>query len=159
MYAVNASVPKTLMREIIAYASTVAKNDGNDRLSSVLRDVIDTPVSPELLPLTDGENLQHTESIVGPYELHDFFLYYTVKYGYSPKKVFRMACEAFSEYGAEEIKKYLDVFVRRFYSQQFKRSCLPDGPRVTEISLSPRGAWQMPSDVSANIWRLDVNSI
>jgi len=159
MYAVNASVPKTLMRAIISYAADVAKTEGKDTLSAVLRDVIETPVSPELLPLSDGENLQHTESIVGPYELHDFFLYYTVKFGYSPRRVFDMAKEVFPEYDASEIKKYLEVFVRRFYSQQFKRSCLPDGPRVTEISLSPRDAWQMPSDVSANIWRENVANI
>ena len=159
MYSVNASIPKTLMRKIIAHVANVASNDGEEKLSSVLRDVIDTPVSPELLPITDGENHQHTESIVGPYELHDFFLYYTVKYGYSPRRVFDLARAAFTEYDSAEIKKYLDVFVRRFYSQQFKRSCMPDGPRVTEISLSPRGAWQMPSDVSANIWHDNVNNI
>ncbi len=159
MYSVNASVPKTLMRKIIAHAANTAQGAGQQRLASVLFDVIDTPVSPELLPLTDGENLQHTESIVGPYELHDFFLYYTVKYGYAPSRVFEMAKEAFPEYEPGEIKKYLEVFIRRFYSQQFKRSCMPDGPRVTEISLSPRAAWHMPSDVSANLWREDLNNI
>lgn len=159
MYSVNASVPKTLMRKIIAHFALKAAEDGLDKLSSVLRDVIDTPVSPELLPLTDGENHQHTESIVGPYELHDFFLYYTVKYGYSPKRIFDMAEQLFVEYESCEIKKYLEVFVRRFYSQQFKRSCMPDGPRVTEISLSPRGSWCMPSDVSTNVWREDLNNI
>ena len=159
MYSVNASIPKTLMRKVVANAADVAFAAGQEKLSSVLRDVIDTPVSPELLPLADGENLQHTESIVGPYELHDFFLYYTVKYGYSPKRVFEMAKEAFPEYDGEKIKKYLEVFVCRFFTQQFKRSCMPDGPRVTEISLSPRGAWQMPSDVSANIWRDELNNI
>ena len=159
MYSINASIPKTLMRKIIAHAADTARADGQERLYCVLRDVIDTPVSPELLPLTDGENLQHTESIVGPYELHDFFLYYTVKHGYSPKRVFELAREAFSEYEAQEIKKYLEVFVRRFYSQQFKRSCMPDGPRVTEISLSPRTSWKMPSDVSANVWREELNNI
>ena len=159
MYSVNASIPKTLMRKIIAHAADVASADGEEGISSVLRDVIDTPVSPELLPTSDGENLQHTESIIGPYELHDFFLYYTVKYGYSPKRVFELARQAFCEYDADKIKEYLGVFIRRFYSQQFKRSCMPDGPRVTEISLSPRSAWQMPSDVSSNIWRDDVNNI
>lgn len=153
MYCVNGSVPKTLMRAIIKYAAERAKENGGERLSEVLYDVVNTPVSPELLPLENGENKQHTESIVGPYELHDFFLYYIVKYGYSPSRIFELAESVFTEYKSEEIKEYLDIFVRRFFSQQFKRSCLPDGPRVTEISLSPRGAWQMPSDVSASIWR------
>ena len=159
MYSVNASVPKTLMRVMISHAASLALTRGQDRLSAVLRDVIDTPVSPELLPISDGENHQHTESIVGPYELHDFFIYYTVKYGYSPKRIFELASSVFSEYTKSDIKKYLEVFVRRFYSQQFKRSCMPDGPRVTEIALSPRGSWQMPSDVSLTVWRDDLNSI
>ena len=153
MYCVNGSVPKTLMRSIIAYAAKEYKNEGNERLSSVLTDVINTPISPELLPSENGENSQHTESIVGPYELHDFFLYYTVKYGFSPARVLELAKEVFTDYVEENIRNYLNVFIRRFFSQQFKRSCLPDGPRVTEISLSPRGAWQMPSDVSGDIWK------
>jgi NAD+ synthase (glutamine-hydrolysing) len=153
MYCVNGSVPKTLMRVIIKYAAECAKKNGGERLAEALYDVVNTPVSPELLPLENGENKQHTESIVGPYELHDFFLYYTVKYGYAPSRIFELAESVFTEYKSEDIREYLDVFVRRFFSQQFKRSCLPDGPRVTEISLSPRGAWQMPSDVSSAIWR------
>ena len=152
MYAVNGSVPKTLMREIILNEARDYEKKGNSTLAKVLSDIVNTPVSPELLPALDGENKQHTEKIVGPYELHDFFLYYTVKYGYSPKKVLALAIEAFGEYDESEIKEYLKIFVKRFYSQQFKRSCLPDGPRVTEISLSPRGAWQMPSDVSSKIF-------
>lgn len=152
MYCVNGSVPKTLMRAIIAHAAYSAEQNGNHTLAKVLTDIINTPVSPELLPVEDGENKQHTEKIVGPYELHDFFLYYTVKYGYSPKKILELASTVFTEYKENEIREYLKIFVRRFFSQQFKRSCLPDGPRVTEISLSPRGAWQMPSDVSSKIF-------
>ena len=118
-----------------------------------MTDVVKTPVSPELLPTENGEGKQHTEQIVGPYELHDFFLYYTIKYGCSPKRIYEMACEAFAEYGKADISKYLTVFVRRFFASQFKRSCMPDGPRVTEISLSPRTSWQMPSDVSSAVWQ------
>jgi len=157
MYCVNGSVPKTLMRVIIKYAAEHYKEGGKLRLSEVLYDVVNTPVSPELLPVENGENKQHTENIVGPYELHDFFLYYIVKYGYSPSRIFELAQSVFTEYKSDDIKEYLDIFVRRFFSQQFKRSCLPDGPRVTEISLSPRGAWQMPSDVSAVIWRSQIS--
>ena len=157
MYCVNGSVPKTFMRTIIEYSAKLAKEQGNDRLSHVLLDVISTPVSPELLPAEGEDNGQHTESIVGPYELHDFFLYYTVKYGYSPSKVLALAHSVFTEYNPDDVRSYLDIFVRRFFTQQFKRSCLPDGPRVTEISLSPRGAWQMPSDVSAALWRNDLD--
>ncbi len=153
MYCVNGSVPKTLMRVMIAYAAKIYMQEGRESLSRVLTDVINTPVSPELLP-SDGaeENSQHTESIVGPYELHDFFLYYTVKYGYSPAKILKLALGVFSEYNKEDIVGYLKIFFRRFISQQFKRSCLPDGPRVTEISLSPRSAWHMPSDATNKIW-------
>ncbi len=152
MYCVNGSVPKTLMRAIVLNEAKSYERSANFTLAKVLSDIVNTPVSPELLPAEDGENKQHTEKIVGPYELHDFFLYYTVKYGYSPKRVLELAEEVFTEYGKDEIKEYLKIFVRRFYSQQFKRSCLPDGPRVTEISLSPRGAWQMPSDISSKIF-------
>lgn len=152
MYAVNASIPKTLMRAMISHFATKAGEEGNQNLAGVLTDVVNTPVSPELLPAEDGENAQHTEEIVGPYELHDFFLYYTVKYGYSPKTVYELAVSVFDDYKRDDILKYLTVFIRRFFSQQFKRSCLPDGPRVTEISLSPRAAWQMPSDVSGEVW-------
>ena len=158
MYCVNGSVPKTFMRTVIGYVAECALNDGNKRLSDVLFDVINTPVSPELLPSENGENKQHTESIVGPYELHDFFLYYTVKYGYKPRKILELATSVFSEYKKEDIEKYLEVFIRRFFSQQFKRSCMPDGPRVTEISLSPRSSWEMPSDVSFDIWRENIKT-
>ena len=133
----------------------MSEQNGKPRLARVLRDVIDTPVSPELLPTEDGqENAQHTESIVGPYELHDFFLYYTVVAKMSPKGVYDAAKEAFSgSYSDEEIMRYLEIFTRRFLTQQFKRSCMPDGPRVTEISLSPRSSWSMPSDISTNLWK------
>ncbi len=152
MYCVNGSVPKTMMRAIIAHAASNFEKEGKAELAEVLTDVINTPVSPELLPVSGGENKQHTESIVGPYELHDFFLYYAVKFGYSPKKILKLAAETFADYNTEEIKRYLQIFFRRFISQQFKRSCLPDGPRVTEISLSPRTSWKMPSDAAAKIW-------
>ena len=157
MYCVNGSVPKTLMRAIIAHAADKALARGEERLSRVLYDVINTPVSPELLPADGTENKQHTEKIVGPYELHDFFLWHTIKSGASPARVLKLASEAFSgEYTEDEIRGYLEIFVRRFYSQQFKRSCMPDGPLVSPISLSPRGAWQMPSDISSAVWRKSV---
>ena len=154
MYGVNASVPKTLMRAMIRHAAKKARLDGKEDLARVLIDVVETPVSPELLPTECGECVQHTESIVGPYELHDFFLYYAVGYGYPKDKILSLAALAFDgEYSEQEIKGYLEVFFRRFFSQQFKRSCLPDGPRVTKISLSPRGAFQMPSDSVSELWR------
>lgn len=155
MYAVNASVPKTLMRAMIRQFADEAKKVGRDRVSEVLYDVVNTPVSPELLPSDNGEtNAQHTEDIVGPYELHDFFLYYMLRDGYTPRKLLEIANELFaSDYNEELIFKTLETFTRRFLTQQFKRSCLPDGPRVTEISLSPRGFFNMPSDVSINLWK------
>ena len=156
MYCVNGSVPKTLMREIISYDARRLMGEGKDRLAGALLDVVNTPVSPELLPNDGGESSQYTERIVGPYELHDFFLYYTVKYGYSPTRILEMASKLFPEYKGIELQSYLDIFLRRFYSQQFKRSCMPDGPRVTEISLSPRSSWHMPSDVSPLLWREDI---
>jgi len=150
MYGVNAGVPKTLVRFVIAwYADTC----GSAGLAAVLRDILDTPVSPELLPAVDGEISQKTEDLVGPYELHDFFLYYMVRWGFTPEKTLRMAQRAFAgEYGPETIEKWLRVFCRRFFSQQFKRSCLPDGPKVGTLSLSPRGDWRMPSDASNAVW-------
>lgn len=152
MYSVNGSVPKTLMREIIRCTAKSAYKSGRENLARVLLDVIETPVSPELLPTEDGkENAQHTETIVGPYELHDFFLYYTVKYGFLEEKVKRLALLAFAEkYTEVEISDCLKKFLTRFMTQQFKRSCMPDGPLVTEISLSPRGAFEMPSDANAS---------
>ena len=150
MYAVNSSIPKTLVRWLVNYEAEISEGE----LKKVLFDILDTPVSPELLP--PGENgtiSQKTEDIVGPYELHDFFMYYMLRYGYSPSKIFRIACLAFAEtYSKEVIMKWLKTFYRRFFSQQFKRSCLPDGPKVGTVTLSPRGDWHMPSDASAYIW-------
>ena len=143
MYAVNASIPKTLVRHLTAFEAE--HSEGN--LKKALLDILDTPVSPELLPPKDGEISQKTEDLVGPYELHDFFLYYLVRQGFTPKKIFRLAKIAFDgAYDDETIKKWLKTFLRRFFSQQFKRSCLPDGPKVGTVTLSPRGDWRMPSD-------------
>lgn len=156
MYAVNADVPKTLVRHLVAFC---AEKTENELVKNALYDVLATPVSPELLPAKDGEISQKTEDIVGPYELHDFFLYYCVRWGFEPEKVFRLAKTAFEgEYTAEFILKWLKNFYRRFFSQQFKRSCMPDGPRVGSVSLSPRGDWTMPSDACNNAWaeKLDM---
>ena len=157
MYAVNASIPKTLVRWLVSYEADMS--DG--KLKSALLDILDTPVSPELLPPeNDGTISQKTEDIVGPYELHDFFMYYMLRYGYPPKKIFRIACIAFEdEYAKEVIMKWLKTFYRRFFTQQFKRSCLPDGPKVGTVTLSPRGDWRMPSDASANIWLKELDTI
>ena len=145
MYGVNASVPKTLVRYLVRYE---AEHSG-ERLAQALFDVLDTPVSPELLPPKDGEISQKTEELVGPYELHDFFLYYMLRFGFAPGKIYRMACRAFEgAYAPETIKRWLATFYRRFFSQQFKRSCLPDGPKVGSVTLSPRGDLRMPSDAS-----------
>ncbi len=150
MYAVNASVPKTLVRYLTSYEAQ--KSSGT--LKKVLLDVLDTPVSPELLPPDkNGEIAQKTEDVVGPYELHDFFLYYLVRFGYTPSKIYYMAKLSFKEkYSEDTIKKWLTVFIKRFFSQQFKRSCLPDGPKVGSVTLSPRSDWRMPSDASVNAW-------
>ena len=150
MYGVNAGVPKTLVRHLTAYAAQTAQDT---KLAAVLRDILATPVSPELLP-PSGKNIsQKTEDLVGPYELHDFFLYYFLRFGFSPKKIYWLAAQAFEgKYAAAEIKTWLKVFVRRFFAQQFKRSCLPDGPKVGSVSLSPRGDWRMPSDAAAAAW-------
>ncbi len=157
MYGVNGSVPKTLVRYLVRY---YADTCGENGLKKVLLDVLDTPVSPELLPAKDGVISQKTEDIVGPYELHDFFLYYFLRYGFSPKKIYRIAAYAFSgEYEAGEIRKWLTVFVRRFFSQQFKRSCLPDGPKVGSVAVSPRGDLRMPSDASAELWLKEIEEL
>lgn len=150
MYAVNSSVPKTLVRYIVRYE---ADNCGGE-LKKVLLDILDTPVSPELLPATaDGDIAQRTEDLVGPYELHDFFLYHILRFGESPEKIYRLALYTFgADYKPDVILHWLKVFVRRFFSQQFKRSCLPDGPKVGSVTLSPRGDWRMPSDASARLW-------
>ena len=157
MYGVNASVPKTLIRYLIQYEAEQTKDPG---LQKVLLDILDTPVSPELLPARDGKISQVTEDIVGPYELHDFFLYYTVRWGFSPKKVFRLALRAFAgAYSGETILHWLSVFFRRFFSQQFKRSCLPDGPKIGSVTLSPRGDWRMPSDAVASLWLSEIDKL
>ena len=150
MYAVNASIPKTLVRYLTAYEA----QKSNGTLKEVLLDVLDTPVSPELLPPDkNGEIAQKTEDVVGPYELHDFFLYYLVRFGYAPSKIYYMAKLSFKDkYSEEIIKKWLTVFIKRFFSQQFKRSCLPDGPKVGSVTLSPRSDWRMPSDASVKAW-------
>lgn len=157
MYGVNASVPKTLVRHLVCYyADTCA--DGT--LQKVLYDVLDTPVSPELLPPEDGKISQKTEDIVGPYELHDFFLYYILRFGCTPKKIYRLANYAFAgTYDTENIQKWLKTFYRRFFSQQFKRSCLPDGPKVGTVAVSPRGDLRMPSDASARIWMEELEHL
>lgn len=154
MYAVNVSIPKTLVRYLTAYEAE--KSEGI--LKNVLLDVLDTPVSPELLPPdNNGEIAQKTEDVVGPYELHDFFLYYLVRFGFSPSKIYYLAKQSFEgKYDNPTIKKWLTVFIKRFFSQQFKRSCLPDGPKVGSVTLSPRGDWRMPSDASVNLWLKDL---
>ena len=157
MYGVNASVPKTLVRHLVKYA---ADETTDEELKQVLYDVLDTPVSPELLPPKDGDIAQRTEDLVGPYELHDFFLYYMLRFGYGPAKIFRLAEAAFDgDYEKTTIRKWLETFCRRFFSQQFKRSCLPDGPKVGTVALSPRGDLRMPSDACASAWLKELEEI
>ena len=179
MYGVNGGIPKTLVRHLVRYyaeycceTESTLKNAGvrNDAdinsgessldLKSALEDVLDTPVSPELLPPVDGVIAQKTEDLVGPYELHDFFLYYMLRFGFPPSKIYRIACLTFAEeYDEETILKWLKTFYRRFFAQQFKRSCLPDGPKVGSLSVSPRGDLQMPSDASASLWLTELESL
>ena len=157
MYGVNASVPKTLVRHLVCYYADTCTDE---TLQKVLYDVLDTPVSPELLPPEDGKISQKTEDIVGPYELHDFFLYYILRFGCTPKKIYRLANYAFAgTYDTETIQKWLKTFYRRFFSQQFKRSCLPDGPKVGTVAVSPRGDLRMPSDASARIWMEELEHL
>lgn len=157
MYGVNASVPKTLVRHLVKYAADDTKDEA---LKNVLYDVLDTPVSPELLPPKDGDIAQKTEDLVGPYELHDFFLYFMLRFGYEPSKIFRIACMTFDgEYDKETIFKWLETFCRRFFSQQFKRSCLPDGPKVGSVAVSPRGDLRMPSDACATLWLAQLETL
>ena len=157
MYGVNASVPKTLVRHLVSY---VADTCGIPALSSCLRDILATPVSPELLPAKDGEISQITEDLVGPYELHDFYLYHAIRRGCPPKKVYRLARCAFSgAYDDATILKWLRTFYRRFFAQQFKRSCLPDGPKVGSVTLSPRGDWRMPSDAVSTLWLSELDAL
>ncbi len=157
MYGVNAGVPKTLVRHLVQY---YAETCGNEELSAVLLDVLDTPVSPELLPPEDGKISQKTEDLVGPYELHDFFLYYMLRLAFPPEKIYRIAKTAFAGiYEEETILKWLKTFYRRFFQQQFKRSCLPDGPKVGSISVSPRGDLRMPTDASAALWLKQIEEL
>ena len=159
MYAVNASIPKTLVRHLVDYvARDNLKKD--QELTDVLEDILDTPVSPELLPAVQGEISQRTEDLVGPYELHDFFLYYVLRWGFGPRKVFRLAELALGRsYSREVILKWLRSFYRRFFAQQFKRSCMPDGPKVGSVALSPRGDWRMPSDAVARLWLEELEDL
>lgn len=157
MYAVNASVPKTLVRHLVRY---YADTCGDTALAAVLSDVLDTPVSPELLPPEDGKISQKTEDLVGPYELHDFFLYNMLRLGFAPAKIYRLARIAFAgSYGDAEILKWLKTFYRRFFSQQFKRSCLPDAPKVGSVAVSPRGDLRMPSDACARLWLDELEGV
>ncbi|MDR3283862.1 MAG: NAD(+) synthase, partial [Treponema sp.] len=154
MYGVNSSIPKTLVRYLVEWFAD------NTDVSPVLRDILDTPVSPELLPPEEGRISQKTEELVGPYELHDFFLYYVLRWGFSPAKIFFLAQNAFgAAYPAETILQWLKVFYRRFFSQQFKRSCMPDGAKVGTVNLSPRGDWRMPSDASAAAWERELEQL
>ena len=146
MYALNSGIPKTLIQYVIESFKS------NEKIADIIDDILDTPISPELLPHDGDEIVQETESIVGPYELHDFFLYHFIKYGAEPKKILFLANHAFEKYEEEEIKKWLKKFIWRFFTQQFKRSCMPDGPKVGSISLSPRADWKMPSDADVTIW-------
>ena len=159
MYGVNAGIPKTLVRHLVAFVSD-DKGSEDPRLSAVLDDILDTPVSPELLPAIEGKISQKTEDLVGPYELHDFFLYYAIRCAFPPKKVFRLAEYVFDgEYDHDTILKWLKNFYRRFFSQQFKRSCVPDGPKVGSATLSPRGDWRMPSDAVATLWQQELEEL
>ncbi len=161
MYGVNASIPKTLIGHVVRYCANEAKENGQQKVAAALYDILDTPVSPELLPAdADGKIAQKTEDLVGPYELHDFYLYYFIRYGFSPAKLYRMAQSAWGKkYSDEVLKKWLQVFFKHFFAQQFKRSCLPDGPQVGEVSLSPRGAWQMPSDAASALWLCEIEKL
>ena len=156
MYGVNAAIPKTLVRHLVRYKAGVS----SPKVAAVLLDILDTPVSPELLPPVDGVIAQKTEELVGPYELHDFFLYYALRYGFAPGKIYRMACRTFAgTFDTATIKKWLSTFFRRFFQQQFKRSCLPDGPKVGSVGLSPRGDFHMPSDASARLWLEEIETL
>lgn len=157
MYAVNASVPKTLVRYLVLY---YAETTQDAALSEVLMDVLDTPVSPELLPPVDGVISQKTEDLVGPYELHDFFLYYIMRFGFAPKKLYRMAEKTFAGvYDTETIYKWLRTFFWRFFAQHFKRTCLPDGPKVGSVAVSPRGDLRMPTDASVHLWMQELDEL
>ncbi len=158
MYGVNASIPKTLIRWMI---EAIAESPDFAASRDVLRDILDTPISPELLPPdAEGRISQHTEDLVGPYALHDFFLYYMLRFGFTPTKIYTLACRAFADdFDRETIKKWLKAFYRRFFTQQFKRSCMPDGVKVGSVALSPRGDWRMPSDASGRLWLEEVENL
>ena len=158
MYGVNASVPKTLVKYLVQW---VAENGVDEDSKTTLLDIVDTPISPELIPADEnGEIKQKTEDLVGPYELHDFFLYYFLRFGFRPSKIYYLANIAFKgNYNEETIKKWLAIFFRRFFNQQFKRSCLPDGPKVGSISISPRGDWRMPSDANSAMWLKEIEAL
>lgn len=157
MYGVNVSVPKTLVRHLVRYYADTCQEEN---LKNILLDILDTPVSPELLPPEKGQISQKTEDIVGPYELHDFFLYHMLRSGFGPEKIYRLALSAFEgSYSKESILKWMKVFIKRFFSQQFKRSCLPDGPKVGTVAVSPRGDLRMPSDASGEIWLAQIEEI
>ena len=158
MYGVNGSIPKTLVRYLVEW---VAHNRVDEASRATLLDIVDTPISPELIPADENGNIkQKTEDLVGPYELHDFFLYHFLRFGSSPAKIYFLAQQAFSSnYDKETIRKWLHTFFRRFFQQQFKRSCLPDGPKVGSVSLSPRGDWRMPSDAMATLWLKEIEEL
>ena len=158
MYGVNVSIPKTLVKHLVDW---VSQNEVEEDAAIILTDIVATPISPELIPADeDGNILQKTEDLVGPYELHDFFLYYTMRFGFRPAKIYYLANIAFAgSYDKETIKKWLHTFFRRFFNQQFKRSCLPDGPKVGSISISPRGDWRMPSDASSALWLKEIEEL
>ena len=164
MYGVNGSIPKTLIKHMVRH---VAENEVEEKTRDTLLDIIDTPISPELTPADEAGNIaQKTEDLVGPYELHDFFIYYFLRYGYRPSRIFLLAKKAFDgtdnrveTYSDDTIKHWLSIFARRFFNQQFKRSCLPDGPKVGSVSLSPRGDWRMPSDADSSLWLQEIDSL
>jgi NAD+ synthase (glutamine-hydrolysing) len=157
MYNVNVGVPKTLVRHLVRWLST---HNFNDTVAAIAQDILDTPVTPELLPSKDGEINQRTEDILGPYELHDFILYHMLEGGASPAKLYLLIQQAFQDrYDIGLIKKTLRTFIKRFFAQQFKRSCMPDGPRVGSVALSPRGDWRMPSDASAALWLDELDTL
>lgn len=157
MYGVNASVPKTLVATLVRW---IADNRMEESTRTILHDVLDTPFSPELLPAdAEGKIAQKTEHFVGPYELHDFFLHRMLRYGDGPARILFLARQAFTgQYNGEELQKWLRVFYKRFFSQQFKRSCMPDGPKVGSVNLSPRGDWRMPSDAVADLWLKELET-
>ena len=156
MYGVNSSIPKTLVRYLVEWFALESKGS---LLSETLFDILDTPVSPELLPPSNGQISQVTEDLVGPYELHDFVLYHVLRFGFSPSKIFFLSQKADLPYDDKTKLKWLKTFYKRFFSQQFKRSCMPDGAKVGTVNLSPRGDWRMPSDASAEIWLKEVDEI